>query len=411
VEKIVLGLGHSCGVGVFGSFATGFRSGSSDVDLALTGDPVSTGEEISLLNKIAMELPEHGFGNVTKIFQASIPLLKFTDVASGCEIDFCVSNDLGRRNSAMLNAYCKYDCRAVQLGRLFKDWARSYDLVHTQDGCLNSYTWCLLAIFYLQLIQPPVLPNLQQLATESNPIRDIRRGTEDVWETKFHEDIHTLPPSQNTKTVAELLVGLFHFFGHIFSWRDHAVCIRLNRPGIAIDRFSLVCSADLDQWYIEDPFDLKHNLAAKCTPGGREQILRQMRLSLQTLVTGGSWRQALNTTRSSSYFLKTRVSRFVSPADLIREFQPFGLLRVHMEDRGVNAFLEFPDADSRRRAHTKNESYIADCQLQLLSSTQYALADLSQRTRFSTHEASDLVGGLKAQATDEPGVNILLMSR
>lgn len=41
-------------------------------------------------------------------------------------------------------------------------------------------------------------------------------------------------------------------------------------------------------------------------------------------------------------------ARFVSPADLIREFQPFGLLRVHMEDRGVNAFLEFPDAESRR---------------------------------------------------------------
>ena len=32
-----------------------------------------------------------------------------------------------------------------------------------------------------------------------------------------------------------------------------------------------------DQWYIEDPFDLKHNLAGKCSPHARKRILERMR--------------------------------------------------------------------------------------------------------------------------------------
>lgn len=37
-----------------------------------------------------------------------------------------------------------------------------------------------------------------------------------------------------------------------------------------------------EQWYVEDPFDLKHNLAGKCTRAGKKRIMDEMKNALQT---------------------------------------------------------------------------------------------------------------------------------
>merc|ERR1712232_209015 len=128
----------------------------------------------------------------------------------------------------------------------------------------NSYAYMLLAVHYLQSLKPPVVPNLQAMATESVPVKDNKWGCEDCWETKFVEDVKALPPSQNKQSVSELIVGFFHYFGSVFDWKLHAVCMRLNRPDFAVDKYSLATAINEEQWYIEDPFDLKHNLSGKC---------------------------------------------------------------------------------------------------------------------------------------------------
>ena len=98
-----------------------------------------------------------GFGDLVKIFQANVPILKFSgsispnaslggplgaglngaatpDGASGggnheLEIDFCINNRLGMRNSRLLQRYCQVDPRVKHLGRLIKTWAKKKDLV------------------------------------------------------------------------------------------------------------------------------------------------------------------------------------------------------------------------------------------------------------------------------------------
>jgi hypothetical protein len=54
------------------------------------------------------------------------------------------------------------------------------------------------------------------------------------------------------------MIRFFHFFTGVFDWRSQAVCIRLNRPRVAGDKFSLTLPTIDDKWYVEDPFDLKH---------------------------------------------------------------------------------------------------------------------------------------------------------
>jgi len=377
-------------VKMFGSFSNGFKTGSSDLDVVFVGK-VGPDKTIPILGKFASMVQEFGFENVTKIFQANVPLVKFTDIYSQMEVDFCINNELGVRNSQLLYAYCNFDDRVLQLGRLVKDWAKRHELVGTADGCLNSYAYMLLVIHFLQSVQPPVVPNLQAQATEPVTVADNKWGGEDYWDTKFVEDVASLPRSANTMSTGELLVGFYHFFTCVFDWHMHAVCMRLNGPDVVVDKYSLKTPTNDEQWYIEDPFDLKHNLAGKCTRAGRKRILDEMRDALKVLTAGGTWAQACPALKADSFFLKCRISQGVTPHALLEEFEEFDLVKLHFpkpdsSGRMGQAFLEFSSASARRRAHTRNESYVADCQLQLHYSSQHSLAEALSQGVFSTYD-------------------------
>mmetsp|Transcript_32229 Transcript_32229/g.92763 ORF Transcript_32229/g.92763 Transcript_32229/m.92763 type:complete len:732 (-) Transcript_32229:62-2257(-) len=380
-------------VKMFGSFSNGFKTGNSDLDVVFLG-AAGPDNTISVLGKLASLVPDLGFENVTKIFQANVPLVKFTDILSQMEVDFCINNELGVRNSQLLCAYCQYDDRVRQLGRLVKDWAKRHELVGTADGCLNSYAYMLLVIHFLQQMQPPVVPNLQALATEPVRVVDTKWGCEDYWDTKFVDDVQSLPPSANSMSLGELLMRFFHFFTHVFDWHAHAVCMRLNGPGVSVDKYTLCTAINEEQWYVEDPFDLKHNLAGKCTRAGRKRILDEMHKALAVMRNGGTWAQAAPAGQVDLFFLKCRASQGVTPQALLEEFKEFDLVKLHFsksDDNGRRmgqAFLEFNSAAARRRAHTKNESYVADCQLQLHYTSQHSLAEAVGQSHFSSYEMS-----------------------
>eukprot|EP00929_Paragymnodinium_shiwhaense_P085485 TRINITY_DN4587_c0_g1_i1.p1 TRINITY_DN4587_c0_g1~~TRINITY_DN4587_c0_g1_i1.p1 ORF type:complete len:873 (-),score=108.18 TRINITY_DN4587_c0_g1_i1:211-2829(-) len=376
VSQVLIVLGHSGNIKIFGSFATGFKTGTSDIDIACA-DPPNV-DSLSMLGRLANTLPQYGFRYVSKIFQSSTPLVKFTDAASDLEVDFCISNPLGMRNSSLLNAYCEYDSRVIHLGRLVKDWAKQHELVGTADGYLNSYAYILLTIHYLQAIQPPVAPNLQLMADGSYPVVDNKWGCDDRWETTFKADIADIPPSTNTQSLGALLIGFFKYYGTLFDWQNHAVCIRLNRPGIAVDKFSLVTSTHTDQWYVEDPFDLKHNLGGKCSPAARARVLEHFAEAYEWLSAGGSWREACLVDAPRRYYLKCRINKGVTAAQLIELFGECELITLHYPKtaniaRLGQVFLEFASSAARRQGHSKNEMYIGDCQLLLHYTSSVAL--------------------------------------
>mmetsp|Transcript_39831 Transcript_39831/g.92196 ORF Transcript_39831/g.92196 Transcript_39831/m.92196 type:complete len:683 (+) Transcript_39831:190-2238(+) len=383
-------LGLNGSVHMFGSFSNGFKTGTSDLDVVFVGK-LETESAISILQKFADRLDGLGFDNITKIFQANVPLLKLTDRKDNMEVDFCINNELGVRNSLLLNTYCKYDTRVLQLGRLVKEWAKKHELVGTADGCLNSYAYMLLVIFFLQNVQPPVVPNLQAMDCESHTVADRKWGGEDIWETKFFLDVDSLPKSQNAMSIGELLVNFFHFYTREFNWRQHAVCIRQQKLGQQTDKYSLMLQTNEDQWYLEDPFDLKHNLAGKCSRAGKKRINDEMNAALQVLSTTGRWTNTYPPYGGMDYFMKCRISQNVTPQALLEEFEDCDLVKLHFQKsdgsvRMPQAFLQFGDAASRRKAHTKNERYITDCQLQLHYSTQHSLAEAVQQCHFSTYE-------------------------
>merc|ERR1719174_1721048 len=114
----------------------------------------SVSDAVSTLSMISRQLDKYGFTNMTVIFQAKTPLVKFTDIKSGIEVDFTINNFLGARNSLLLKSYCQCDARVIPLGRVVKEWAKARDLVGTSDGFLNSYAYMLLVIFFSAALAP-----------------------------------------------------------------------------------------------------------------------------------------------------------------------------------------------------------------------------------------------------------------
>ncbi|CAE7466743.1 TUT7, partial [Symbiodinium sp. CCMP2592] len=383
-------LGLDGAVRMYGSFCSGIKTGCSDLDLTFLGD-VEGETAISILQKFEKIADDFGFHNITKIHQANLPLLKLTDREENLEVDLCVNNELGIRNSLLLDAYCRYDVRVLQLGCLVKDWAKGHDIVGTADGFLNSYAFMLLVVFFLQTTEPPVVPNLQSLECDPVPVLDRKWGDEFVWETKFFSNVHQLPKSQNTMSIGELLLGFFQFYTQKFDSDQHAVSIRLQKPGQNIDKYSLMQEATKEKWYLEDPFDLKHNLAGACSRAGRRRIGEVMQATLQWLISAGRWTESFPEP-STDFFLKCRVSQELTPDALLEEFGDCDLVKLHFPKldgltRTAQAFLQFRDASARRRAHAKNEKYLLDCQLQLFSSTRHGFSEAAARRDFVSFDA------------------------
>ena len=170
--------------------------------------------------------------------------------------------------------------------------------------------------------------------------------------------------------------------------------MRMNKPGHSVDKFSLATVTSEDQWYVEDPFDLKHNLAGRCTQPGQDRIREQMQKSMLALMDG-SWVQAVGDGQHEpeAFFLKCRVSQAVTPQALLEEFEEFDLVKLHFfpaffleSNRMGQAFLEFNSPVARRMAHTKNEIYVADCQLQLHYTSPHSVSEVMGTNQFSSFE-------------------------
>lgn len=412
-------LGLAGNVYFFGSWASGLKTATSDCDIVfiqseVPGKPIDS--PVVTLQRFAAALSKHGYSNIVTVFQAVVPLLKAVD-PDGNDVDLSVSNLLGYHNSRLLGAYCRLDDRVARLGHLVKQFAHHYELIYSSDGHLNSYAYSLLVVFFLMHTHPaPVVPNLQSIADKDPAcVQDSRWGTERTWECGFWEEVELVPRSTSTKTVEELLPAFFEFYLN-FDWARYAVSIRL----------ALKCGADADGrkklpdkftglharvarevWYVEDPFDLGHNLAAKCSTAGRQRIKDAMWKTYEAIkdVPASKVLEAFDAAcpkysesstddaqdnatekKTKTYMLKCRVhQKKVTPEAFANAFAEISVVAVYYphglastatwSDDRPEAFIEFPSECDRKEAHTINETYVSGWQLRLFTCSYHALDD------------------------------------
>ncbi|CAG7725216.1 unnamed protein product, partial [Allacma fusca] len=198
------------------------------------------------------------FSDVTFI-DATVPIVKFYHLKYNLEGDISVENRLAVANTKLLRAYADIDPRVTVLGSFVKSVTKMCDISDASAGGLSSYGYTLMVIHYLQQLEPPLLPVLQEFCLDT--VEPSRIGN---WDVRFYQDIKNLPKvwsrhGHNKMSVGELWLGFLYYYVEVFNFEEFVISIRQWSP----------LTKGFKRWpeikkrfvAIEDPFDLSRNLA------------------------------------------------------------------------------------------------------------------------------------------------------
>ncbi|KAL0578064.1 hypothetical protein V5O48_003926 [Marasmius crinis-equi] len=281
----------------FGSTANGFSLKNSDMDLCCLIDSDERLSASDLVTMLGDLLERETKFHVKPLPHARIPIVKLSlDPSPGlpfgisCDIGF--ENRLALENTRLLMCYAMIDPTRVRTMVLFlKVWSKRRKINSPYKGTLSSYGYVLLVIYFLVHVKnPPVLPNLQQMP----PLRPISKDETHVngHNTWFFDDIELLRQrwrSENTETVAELLIDFFRFFSREFQYNTGVASIRAGwikketkgwQNDLSASRYQ--DARERNRLCIEDPFETDFNVGRCVTRDGlytiRGEFMRASRI-------------------------------------------------------------------------------------------------------------------------------------
>ncbi|KAK4181853.1 putative caffeine-induced death protein 1 [Triangularia setosa] len=268
--------------------------------------------------------------------------LEFPKSGVGVQCDINFSAHLALQNTTLLRCYSHCDPRVRPLVLFVKHWAKVRHINTPYRGTLGSYGYAIMMLHYLiNVAQPFVLPNLQQLAPPPNPNMTpaeyeaayMCKGY-DVRFWRNEEEIQRLARenalTQNRDSIGQLLRGFFEYYafnnhrtGRGFDWGRDVISLRTHgglltkqekgwtgaktvleakdssnsatptplntggTPGIPPPPTPQNVNQPASQEYkevryrylfaIEDPFELDHNVARTVTHNGIVRIRDEFR--------------------------------------------------------------------------------------------------------------------------------------
>ncbi|KAJ3800158.1 hypothetical protein GGU11DRAFT_436815 [Lentinula aff. detonsa] len=285
----------------FGSTANGFSLRNSDMDLCCLIDSEERLAASDLVTMLGDLLERETKFHVKPLPHARIPIVKLSlDPSPGlplgiaCDIGF--ENRLALENTRLLMCYAMIDPTRVRTMVLFlKVWSKRRKINSPYKGTLSSYGYVLLVIYFLVHVKnPPVLPNLQQMP----PLRPIPKeetllGGYNTW---FFDDIDLLRQrwrSENTESVAELLIDFFRYFSRDFAYNGGVASIRAGllkkeskgwqNTDVSASRYN--DARERNRLCIEDPFETDYNVARCVTKDGLYTIRGEFMRASRVLAT------------------------------------------------------------------------------------------------------------------------------
>ncbi|KAF9537155.1 hypothetical protein EC957_008772 [Mortierella hygrophila] len=207
-------------VHLFGSFASGLSSNTSDADFTVYHLDSDVTELASALEYI-------GYQDVSAIKNARVPIVSFYDSEHDVSCDINIDEPMGVINSKLINTYRKIDDRFPTLWFAIKHLAKKHDILSGSTGYLSSYALTMMLIVFLQdVTRPAILPRLQQQDSHRMLHRDV-----DGWNCSFDRNWSNYRTyvSDNTKSVGQLLVDFCYHYGYAFDYANQEVNPGLGR--------------------------------------------------------------------------------------------------------------------------------------------------------------------------------------
>jgi len=201
-----------------------------------------------------------------EVLSAKVPILK-VQFDKCLDIDLSCQNIKAVTNTRLLKAYASIDRRVRDVGMAVKLWAQANDVCGASKGHLSSYSFTLMAIYFLQVHPEIRLPHFDTAHFEAASKR--RPDALVAWARKqWCCDL----------TSVELLHRFFWFYSSWFSWCEEVVSVR---QGVRIfayqDCFQHLRGRYTPRLHIEDPYELERNL--HCVLGELQELKLQQALA------------------------------------------------------------------------------------------------------------------------------------
>ncbi|KAF8948152.1 hypothetical protein BGZ47_006260 [Haplosporangium gracile] len=252
---------YSIEVHLFGSFASGLCSMSSDADMTVYNLRVFS-PQCPPIVELATVLRHIGYQRVTSIPCARVPIASWKLYGIQCDVN--LNQPMGVYNSKLISTYSNIDDRFKTLWFSIKQISKQNGIISASTGFLSSYALTMMLIVFLQdVTSPSILPRLQQ-----SPMATIH--TIDGHDCSFDsKTIYTSYGANNRHSSGQLLIDFFYFYGYVFNYATQEVHPSLGKTqdrSITPPARSRTDSRPKD-WpiCILDPFITDRNVAGNCS--------------------------------------------------------------------------------------------------------------------------------------------------
>ncbi|KAG1856546.1 hypothetical protein C8R48DRAFT_718513 [Suillus tomentosus] len=237
------------------------RIGHGDLDLVVldTNWPQGFSPEIDMKHlppiyntrKLARTMQHAGFTDVEAVPWAQVPIVKFTDPASGLHIDVNVNERLGLMNTGLIKTYCDIVPNLRCLISAIKQWARPRALnqpsISEAIRTFNSYALVLMTIGWLQTrdLAPKLQAGLQPM--ESNEhlfwMRPSNSSKRIPCDTRYRKPTTWVAP--HIDVLDNLVEQWFRFWAE-FQFSRHVIDIKRGGIFLRIPHFEEAAEPDYD---------------------------------------------------------------------------------------------------------------------------------------------------------------------
>ena len=291
------------GIEVYGSSKNGFRLMSSDYDYSIKfSEFLDERDFLSAFYDHVESFLESNYDSDEYEIEAKldesirVPVVDLKLKRGNISLSFSVNNKLAIYNSKLLFAYSQFDQRCRKLGLLVKIWAKKHNVLGSYKGYLCSYALILLVICFLQNLNDPILPSLQEESRKEKTIQ-ITRTVQNLREQKFlaKVDFERNPWrlkklkkkfSSNDANVGELFIGFLEFFSQPKKFAEIQFSVKAG------DFFKRSKDDKIALYSIEDPFDTGYNAGYSLKKGSPEanRFMAKMRNTVQ-LLKQNKWKE------------------------------------------------------------------------------------------------------------------------
>ncbi|KAK3822483.1 MAG: hypothetical protein JOS17DRAFT_753718 [Linnemannia elongata] len=265
---------------LFGSVESGLSTLTSDADFTVYNFVSSGG---NLIHGLAKILREAGYGPITTIASARVPIVSFVERNIRC--DMSINQPMGVLNSQLIYAYQRIDNRFLGLWLGLRSLAERHSILGGNKGYLSSYALTMMLIVFLQdVTTPPILPRLQQQRADKMFASQVD-GLYCAYDKNPRN--YTALASKNTKSEGQLLTEFCQYFGYTFDYLKQEVNPRfgiIRNRSVATPPRSRMDNRPKD-WSIciLDPFIPNRNVAGNCRHNHAADIQQAFRSACDAL--------------------------------------------------------------------------------------------------------------------------------